>query len=280
MSSHRFAHLRSLTACVVLAVAAPALAQDNMSPAQPASDLPEGSTLVERAIELIASEESRAAVASLALTGEMKFEGEDMGGDPEVESFDAKLLSPDKYHLTAHFTGGETAIVAHDGEYGWETEPGDPTYNLMDDDESHMFALVVPHGWLLAINDRFPTATTREEVEIEGVKHYRVGLEPSAGEHGVDLFINAESGQIAAVEMTDPDGVPVRLAISGWTETDGITLPSEARLQFGTGDMGMAMNLTYSKFTFNTVDESVFAMPEEVKRQLPHEGDDIDDGGN
>jgi len=287
MASFRTALLGTLATCASLALAVAACAQqEGIPPSAPAGELPEASALITAALDKMAASEKRDEVKSISLTGTMDMDppmDEDMAG-PQVESFAAKLLLPDKYNLLASFTGGESAVAAHDGEHGWQSDPGDPSFSVMDENEAGMFSLIVPHSLLLAIDDLYPVRKTEEEVEIDGAKHYRIALAPAEGEDGIDLFIHAETGRFAALE-SDADGAPVRVSVTEWETDDGINLPSAARLDLGMGEMGPKMMLTYSDVTLNNVDEAVFKMPDEVKRQIADDdggdmtGDDEGDGG-
>lgn len=263
-----------------------AVAQMDHAP-PPAAELPDATTLISAALDQMSAAERRETVKSISLKGTMGFDPpmpEEEAG-PQVESFSAKLLLPNKYHLTASFTGGETAIAAHNGEHGWQSDPGDPSLSLMDESEAGMFALIIPHSLLLAIDEMYPVRTTEEEIEIEGVKHFRISLAPEEGEIGIDVFVRADTGQFSALESS-AGGAPVRVTITEWESNNGLSFPAAARLDLGMGEMGPTMALTYSEVSINDVDEAVFAMPEEVKRQIGHEGEggeveagDDDDGG-
>jgi hypothetical protein len=279
MAFFRSALVGTLATCApfVLAIAA-STQQDGMPPSAPPEELPEASALISGALDKMAAAERRDALKSISLQGTMAMDPpmeEDMAG-PQVESFAAKLLLPDKYHLLASFTGGESAVATHDGEHGWQSDPGDPSLSLMDENDAGMFALIVPHSLLLAIDKLYPVRKTEEAIEIEGAMNYRVSLATAENGEGIDVFIHAETGRFTAIE-SDADGAPVRISITEWSTDDGINLPSAARLDLGMGEMGPKMNLTYSDMTLNDVDEAVFKMPEEIRRQLAD--DDEGDGG-
>jgi hypothetical protein len=264
--------LTSVAALVGLTAAFNVTAQTGT---ESAGDLPQASTLISNALGKVGSAENRAEIESLTMNGTIKMSAMDESGGPEVESFVAKLFLPDKYHLTASFTGGESAIAAHNGEVGWQSDPGDPSFDLMDESEAAMFSLIVPHMVLLNLEEFYPNQETKEVVEIDGAKHYRISASNADETDELQIFVNAETGQFSAIESADPNGFPVRLTITGWEEAVNLNLPAAAVLALGMGEEGPVMTLGYADIAANNVDESTFAVPDEVKRQLEE-----DDGGN
>ena len=274
--------LSTLCAALSLTLAGSALAQDS-PPAEPAGDggdtatmdLPDGVKLLEKAAEAMGGMKRLSEVKSLQYKAKMEQGG--MGDD--LESIDISQMRPDKTHLAANFTSGESAVAVWDGEHGWANDPGEEDYEIMDpeDPQRAIFQLMSPHMFLVAMQSEYGNAKTVGMKTVGETECAHVDVMTDDGDVVMSILIDPESGKVHAAAMDNPMmGGLLMAEFKEWEEVEGIQFPAKAAVDFG----GMVMNFEYNSFVLDKVEDSAFDMPDSVKKQIQdmEEAGDDDDG--
>lgn len=266
-------HHTSLAAVGMMAAltAAPfALAQDE------AADKPTAQQIVGRAMGAMASEETFSTLMSLSHSTTMPAEF-GMG------AVAVQTIFPLHFRVDAETPEGE-AMLCSNGEHTWSIEPGGTGYDI-DDPEvpviAIMFSPYVQFGTTMIHmmeeleyhrDSEFGGATCHE-VEIDGKHKHPISR----------LFFNAETGLPAGMRVTGPDGEDAEIIFKEFADAGGVQMVTTATMSFGPE---MVVDVKFGDFVWNKVEESAFAMPAEVKKELDedhaHDDDahDHDDDGD
>jgi hypothetical protein len=186
---------------------------------------------------------------------------------------------PDKVLVKQQMPGRGEVQVGFDGEVGWQQMPGMGYQILEGEQVEAMRGQMNMHMRLAELADDYDTVETVDETEFQGAKCYKVKMTKQAEEEGAEaegteaeemfVFFDAETKLLAGMEMEQESQMgpmSVTIAFKDWkpNEETGLTLYHTMVMS----QMGMNMNVNYTEMTFNDVDPKVFALPDEVKKQL------------
>lgn len=256
----------------LLAAGGLASAQDA---AKPASDLPPGKEVFDKAVEAMGGRKKLDDIKSITYKVSM---AESMGpGAPE--SIIVNGLLPDQVHLKGTFAEGETAVMVFNGKHAWSTEPGDEEPTLDDPEQIQtMMPLFCPQVMLLGAPKVYKTMETTEKTEFNGKGCYKVKMSDEKGERTASVFINADNAAVEGIEIVfDAEmGLFGRVTVLERKEVDGVHLISKMKMHMPFGDE--TMELSFSDFTFNKVEKKLFDVPESLKEEIKAM-DDLKKGG-
>ena len=274
----RIRHLISVIAMGVVSVTV--AAQDAPKPADPASppvappptppaatqptvprtDLPAAKDILNKCIEAMGGEkafdEMKSSVIKATFTNPM--------GEAKIEMY---WMKPNKVFIKQAMQGMESTMGS-DGTVSWMRTPMDTT--ILDpeqakdlQDQSNMFRMVI------RIRDDATELATVDQVKFNEFDCYKIRATDKNGQAQFALF-DVKDHLIRGLETDEAGQGPATVKFSEWKEDAGIKYFTKVEIE----RMGMAMPLVFDEVKFNTLDETTFALPDDIKAMLK----DKDDG--
>lgn len=246
----------AVSAFDVVATAAP---QDPAtSPAAtPRAQLPTPEVIILKCYEAMGGVEKVDAVKSLSRKGVLTFPN----GSANMEL--ASVL-PMRFRLLQAMPGGASSTAVFDGEVAW-VDLGSDQYQLLDEaaikqvsEQPNM------HGWLLDLRRYLPLMSTMEVTRFADAMCHKVRIDLPGEDNDTYAFFNVETGLYAGMEAVQMTGIGAQTStciVSEWIDVEGIKMFSKIDMTM----MTVNAILTFSDFTFNGVETSIFERPAGVK---------------
>jgi len=260
---------------VLLGVAAAVCAapQQETEPAQPApqpaaKDLPAAEGILKMAIEAMGGQKAFDAIESSYIKSTMAAMGFSI-------QFDMYTAEPDKLFVRQIVPGVGDGLMGMNGDAAWRKQPMQD-YQLLEakelvdmSDQAHLFE-IVPQ-----LEKQYAMMQTVDRVEFAGQDCYKIRLsgkknaKPEEKDAQSYALFNADTHLAAALQNVQParEGMPERtsaLRFEDWKEIGDLKLYTKLVIVQNSGELTMS----YDEIKFNEVDESVFAVPDEVKKLL------------
>lgn len=247
----RFRRTRSLLLAAALVSLAPgwAAAQQN--------DLPPASEVVARYVEAIGGREAVLRPATARTVG--RFEMPAAGLSGELEVFTAR---PDRMVTLVTIPGLGQMRTGYDGTTAWSV---DPIMGARVFEGAELDGIRDQAQYLAAVRDAslFTSMETVKRTEIGGQPCIEVKLVWQSGRESFDCY-HPETGLLVASvgRQESPMGVmEVTSTFSDYRDFGGVQMPTRITQEM----MGQQQVMTISEVEFDTVDESVFALPAEIQ---------------
>ena len=176
------------------------------------------------------------------------------------------------------------ALMASDGEHIWTQDPESDSYQIDEPDAAPFSIVLSPYTRFGVTMLHYTDDLEYDElVEFGDAKCHRVEVDGKHGAKVEALYFDAKSGKPAGLSIEGPDGEEAQVVFGKWEEVDGVNMVTSASIAL----MGMPVELTFSDFAWNKVDDEALKMPEAVKKTLDERkaketADDADkgDGGD
>ena len=185
-------------------------------------------------------------------------------GEAKIEMY---WMKPNKVFIKQAMQGMESTMGS-DGTVSWMRTPMDTT--ILDpeqakdlQDQSNMFRMVI------RIRDDATELATVDQVKFNEFDCYKIRATDKNGQAQFALF-DVKDHLIRGLETDEAGQGPATVKFSEWKEDAGIKYFTKVEIE----RMGMAMPLTFDEVKFNTLDETTFALPDDIKAMLK----DKDDG--
>jgi hypothetical protein len=180
-------------------------------------------------------------------------------GEAKLELY---WMKPNKVFIKQSMTGMESTMGS-DGVVAWMKTPLGP--QILDAEaarelreEANMFRMVVHFR-----ND-MKEAKTLERVQFAGSECFKLSLTDDRDEVAIAYF-DVTDHLIKGVEQTEA-GAPsaTTYRFSEWKEDAGIKYFTRVEIE----QMGQTLPLVFDEVKFNSVDEAIFVLPEEIQAML------------
>ncbi len=222
---------------------------------QPSADLPEASTIIARYIEAIGGKDALLKTVSRHIRGTYSAQG--MEGSLEMfRSIPNKLLIrvniPDVAEMTQGF----------DGQVGFMNSPGQGA-SILEGNRLSQIRETADFYTELHRAEKFTSMETVELTEFQGKPCYKVKLVSKAGREYAEFF-DQQTGFLVgnAGERETPGGTVEQITVySDYKRFGDLLLPTRT----ATRVMTFEQVVTFESVEFNTVDETVYELPEAVK---------------
>lgn len=252
-----------------------ALAQDEAEAAA-ASDLPEASELLEKAVEAMGGAKAFEGIKSTETHMSMDIAAAGMTMTMEMFS------GEDGRFLVRQSTPMGEVGMGSDGKIAWMNNPMTGGYELLDEEQTAQSREQAGmHNMVNSIAANFEKIETVGKETFGEREAYRVSLvekapegdeEPAAPEQFA--IFDAENGLLLGMIQATPMG-EVAMRFEDWKEVGPIKMFHKMVVD----QMGMQIIMTVDSIEFNKVDPTVFELPDKVKElAADKEADASDDG--
>ena len=239
----------------VLAVAAMTLAA---MPAAEAQTLPSASDVVAKYVNAIGGRDAILKIKSMTQRGTMEVPA--AGVTADMETFAA---APNKSATKSTIAGLGEMLQGFDGEVGWDVNPMAGPRLLTDKELVQAKENSDFYGSRLFSPELYTSMSVLEETEFSGEKAYKVKMVRKSGNEQTHYF-SVASGLLLGSEITQdsPMGTStVTMKYLDYTDVDGIKISMKQELVSGP----MTIMMTVKETVFNSVPDSAFAIPEQIK---------------
>lgn len=233
--------------------------------AEKSDDLPEPKEILEKSLDAMGGRNVFEAVESVRLAIVL----ESPMGNVSISSQSAK---PDKVYIVQSVPGMAEMKMGLNGKVGWLHNPMAGYQILPEGEIDQLRRQANMHNIVGTFEDQFPTMETVGLVDRDEKKCYKVRLEDEQDNESFAYF-DADSSLVVAFENTQqgPRGeMTTTMTFSDWEEQDKMKLYRTVVVD----QLGTQMNMKITEVEFNNVDESVFELPEEVKKMSGDSGGD------
>ena len=234
------------------------LAQETKPPVaeQASADLPEAKVIIARYIEAVGGEEALRKTISKHITGTYSVPAQ--GAEGSLELFRS---SPNKLLIRVNIPGIGEMMQGFDGKVGYTNSPQGAS--ILDGSQLSQIRETADFYTELHSADKFKLMETVELTEFEGKSCYKVKLISKAGREYAEFF-DAETGLLAGNlgEQEMPGTKVEQITVFSNYKTFGdLLLPTRTAIRM----MGFEQVMTYDSVEFNSVDEAIYALPDDVK---------------
>lgn len=251
----------------------PLLAQDKSAtpaptpadkPAEKSAALPTARAVIDRYIEAAGGKAAFEKTTSILLKAKTEVGGQDLGGKMTLAT-----AKPNKLMLTVELAG---IVVRHgfDGKVGWQMNPlTGPT--IMDGDELRDMARQSDFFAILHDDASYKTMENLGEAEFEGEKCYKLKLVDTGGTETIEFYSIKTGLQVGFTGSQESAfGKITATSINQEHKKFGdLLLPSKVTQKMA--GAGLSQTMTIESVEFNTVPDSMFAIPAEIKALLESE---------
>ncbi len=221
-----------------------------------AEGLPTPKELIAKYVQATGGEKTMRATRSMRSKGKMEMP---MGMSGELELFAA---APNKMLMSMELPNLGTIKTGYDGKVAWIENPmtgpmiieGDQLKEMLNQSDFYRD---------LKYDELYPTQETMEKTEFAGQSAYKVRLVDPSGKELFEYFA-VDSGLKIGFEgeQTNEMGVMfVTTELSDYRSVDGRSMPMTTVAKM----MGMEMKMVLEDVSFNSVDDAIFALPENIK---------------
>ena len=227
---------------------------------QPSADLPEASTIIARYIEAVGGKEALLKTVSRHIRGTFSVPVQGMEGSLEMfRSTPNKLLIRINIPSVGQITQG------FDGKVGFTNNPMQGA-SILEGNLLRQIRETADFYTELHRAEKFASMETVELTKFQGKPCYKVKLLSKAGREYAEFF-DQQTGLLAGNvgEREIPGGTAEQITVySDYKRFGGLLLPTRT----ATRVMTFEQVTTFQSVEFNTVDETVYELPEEVKALL------------
>lgn len=208
-------------------------------------------------VEALGGEEKVKEYSSSHVTGSFAIPSQGMSGDLTMYS-----MSPDKRSLVIELAGVGQVRQGYNGTVGWSMDPMSGPMVMegkqlaQTQADSDFYQVLYPEEDYETIE--LVGKTTWNEMEVYELKlMHKLGVE-STQYFSVDTGLQVGS---TSKQETPMGEIEVTTMIDEYKDFNGLMMPTRMTQKM----MGMEQVLTVETVEFDTVDESVFALPEEIE---------------
>ena len=264
MTLHR--RTRNLLAGVLAVLAINGMAQPQSAPstAPPAkpvdADLPSAKQIISNYVATIGGEERIRARSSMQVQGKFQVPSQGMSGPMTIQA-----AAPNLMHVEIQIEGLGKFRQGFDGKVGWTLNPLQGPA-LMEGLALVDVARQADFYSELNFEKNYKSIEMVGRTTFEGLACYEIRLVPREGSDSSTYFEEA-TGLLVGMSTTAhlPQGdFPTTTRFEDYHDFDGIKMPT----RITTKQLGVQQVMTYDKVTYNTIDTSVFELPQPIKALL------------
>jgi len=250
----------ALFAALALACAPmPSLAQETKPPvtSQPSADLPEAKAIIARYIEAVGGEETLLKTVSKHIKGTFSVPAQGM--EATLEMFRS---IPNKLFIRINIPSVGEMTQGFDGQIGFMNSPMQGA-SILKGNQLRQMRETADFYTELHRAEKFTSMETVELTEFQGKPCYKVKFVSKAGREYAEFF-DKETGLLAGnLGEQEMQGATVEqvTVYSDYKEFGDLLLPTRTVVRV----MGFEQVMTYDSIEFNTVDEAVYELPDDVK---------------
>ena len=229
-------------------------------PSQPSADLPEAGTIIARYIEAIGGKDALLKTVSRHIRGTFSVPAQGM--EASLEMFRS---IPNKLLVRINMPGMGEMTRGFDGQVGFTSNPMQGA-SLLEGNQLKQIGETADFYTELHRAEKFTSMETVELTEFQGKPCYKVKLMSKAGREYAEFF-DQQTGLLAGNvgEQEIPGGTAEQITVySDYKRFGDLLLPTRTATRIMTFEQVM----TYESIEFNTVDETVYELPEDVKALL------------
>jgi hypothetical protein len=222
-----------------------------------AEELPTPRQILDRYVEALGGEKAILETKGMHQTGTMEMPA--MGMSAELEVF---VAPPNLMRMTMDLPQVGAIQTGFDGAVGWVDNPMMGPM-LMEGEQLEQAMQQADFYGDLHYDDRYTSMETVERVEFAGEPTYKVKLVDEKGKETMEYF-SVESGLKVGSEGEQTSEMGTMLVVTelrDYTEVEGRMVPMTTVSKM----MGMEMSMKIASVSFEPVDPSVFALPENIK---------------
>lgn len=242
-------------AAAVAALTFGALAPD----AARAQGLPAASDIVAKYVAAIGGKAELSKITSIQQTATMEVPSIGLSADMQLYS-----AAPNKMAMKTNIPGMGEMQQGYNGTVAWDVNPMQGPRLLADKELASTADGADFYGNLLYSPERFASMETVGDSTINGEKVYKVKMVRKATMKESMSYFSATSGLLLASVSTNETqmGVMTTLSTMGdYKKFGAVMMPTRLEQQMGP----QKMVVTIKEVTVNSVPESAFAIPENVK---------------
>ena len=236
-------------ALALLAMAAPAFAQD---------DLPTAEEVMNKYIEATGGAGAYEKLSSRKITGTVEIVAAGVKGDLTIYQ-----QAPDKLLSTLDFEGIGEVVQGTDGEVAWAEDPntGD---RVLEGAEKADFLRESTFNSELKWKELYKTVEVTGKEDVDGTSCYVVVMTPEEGQPET-TYLAVDSGLMVKTKtvQTSPLGdQPVEVSVSDYREVDGVKIPFTSTIRV----LQQEIKMSFENVEHNVeIPEGTFDVPESVK---------------
>ncbi len=226
-------------------------------PSQPSADLPETRTIIARYIEAIGGKDALLKTVSRHIRGTFLVPARGLEGSLEMfRSIPNKLL------IRLNIPGMGEITQGFDGQVGFTNSPMQGA-SILEGNQLRQIGETADFYTELHRAEKFTSMETVELTEFQGKPCYKVKLVSKTGREFAEFF-DQQTGLLAGNvgEQESPGRTVEQITVySDYKRFGDLLLPTRTVVRV----MDFERVMTYESVEFNTVDETVYELPEEVK---------------
>ena len=222
-----------------------------------AAELPAAKDLIAKHIQNVGGAERLLSVKSMHVKGSMEMAA--MGISADMEMYQA---APNKMFMKMTIPSMGEITTGFDGEVAWIDNPMTGPMVLEGDQFKDMTRQADMYAEL-NYDKLYPTQETVELVTFADEDAYKVRLVDTDGKESFQYF-SVASGLLIGSEGEQASEMGTMMVVSEireYRDVDGRKVPVKTVQKM----MGMENVMTFSDVTFDSVDDSVFELPESIK---------------
>ena len=224
------------------------------APSAPRTDLPAAKDIIAKCIDAMGGEkafdEMKSSMVKATFTNPM--------GEAKIEMY---WMKPNMVFIKQAMQGMESTMGS-DGTVSWMKNPMgaqilDPDAAKELQDQSNMFRMVI------RMRDDATELKTVDQLMFNEMDCYKVSATDKKGQEQF-AFFDVKEHLIRGLETNEAGQGPAIVKFTEWKEDAGIKYFTKVEIE----QMGMSMPLTFDEVKFNTLDESTFALPDDIKAMI------------
>lgn len=236
-------------ALALLAIAAPAFAED---------DLPTAEEVMNKFIEATGGAGAYEELSSRKITGTVEIVAAGVKGDVTIYQ-----QAPDKLLSTLDFEGIGEVVQGTDGKAAWSEDPNTGA-RLLEGAEKADFLREATFNSELKWKELYENVEVTGKEDVDGTSCYVVVMTPEEGQPETSYFA-VDSGLMVRTKtvQTSPLGdQAVEVTVSDYREVDGIKIPFTTTIQV----LQQEIKMTFDNVEHGVeIPEGTFDVPESVK---------------
>ena len=220
------------------------------------ADLPEAKVIIARYIEAVGGEEALRKTVSKHITGTYSVPAQ--GAEGSLEQFRS---IPNKLLIRINIPSRGEMMQGFDGKVGYTSSPQGAS--ILEGNQLSQIRETADFYTELHSADKFKSMETVELTEFEGKSCYKVQLISKAGREYAEFF-DADTGLLAGnlgTQKMQGQTLEQVTVFSDYKTFGDLLLATRTAIRM----MGFEQVMTYDSVEFNTVDEAIYALPDDVK---------------
>ena len=227
----------------------------------PAATLPAAKDVVNRFVREIGGAAAFQRIDSQRMTGRFEMTGQGITGQIEVLA-----KRPDKMVMKMTLPGMGDMVQGYDGKIGWSLNPVTGPMllegKMLDQvrEQARFDAVLHPPG-------EFSAMETVGKAQFEGKDAYQLKLVRKSGQE-VTEYYDIQSGLLlgsSELQETPLGSIPVAAVVGEYKKFGDVLFATKLVQKMGP----LAQVMTFEKMDLNSVDDSTFELPAQIKALVP-----------